>query len=91
MSSSQSNAQEMWKQCINATMFLRGHCHNRPCLYFTESGYVVLHFIVMDPADTEVRNAITVTCDLIAEECGFRKDTSASSSGLYAWRKGGAA
>jgi len=89
MSSSQSNAQKLWEQCIFGTMFLRGHCINRPSLYFTESGSLVLDARPVNPVDTTVVNAVAVICDLIAEECGYRQDTSVSVTGLSVWREGG--
>lgn len=91
MSSSQSNAQKLWEQCIFGTMFLRGHCINRPSLYFTESGSLVLDARPVNPVDTTVVNAVAVICDLIAEECGYRQDTSVSVTGLSVWVEGGAA
>lgn len=89
MNSSQSNAQKLWEQCIFGTMFLRGHCHNRPSLYFTESGCLVLDARPVNPVDTTVVNAVAVICDLIAEECGYRQDTSVSVTGLSVWKEGG--
>lgn len=91
MSSSQSNAQKLWEQCIFGTMFLRGHCINRPSLYFTESGSLVLDARPVNPVDTTVVDAVAVICDLIAEECGYRQDTSVSVTGLSVWVEGGAA
>lgn len=91
MSSSQSNAQELWKQCINATMFLRGHCHSKPSLFFTETGSVVLDARSMDPEDREVIHAVVVVCDLLAEDCGFDMVCSREFHDMYVWQKGGAA
>ena len=89
MSSSLSNVQKLWGQCIFETMFLRCHCHNRPSLYYTESGSLVLDARPVNPVDTTVVNAVAVICDLIAEECGYRQDTSVSVTGLSVWREGG--
>lgn len=89
MSSSQSNIRALWERCISETMFLRGHCHNRPSLYYTESGSLVLDAIPLNPVDTTIVNAVAVICDLIAEECGYRQNTSVAAVGYSVWQKGG--
>lgn len=91
MSSSQSNAQKLWEQCIFGTMFLRGHCINRPSLYFTESGSMVLDARPVNPVDISVVESAAVVCDLIAENYGFSQDKSVGEDYLFIWKKGGAA
>lgn len=91
MSSSQSNAQELWKKCINQSMFLRNHCHSKPSLFFTESNSVVLDARSMDPEDREVIHAVVVVCDLLAEDCGFDMVCPREFHDMYVWKKGGAA
>lgn len=89
MSSSPSNTQELWEQCIKAVMLLRRHCHKRPSVYFTESGSLVLDARPVNPVDRDIVNAIFVTCDLIANDYGFYQDVSNSVADLYVWKKGG--
>lgn len=89
MNSSLNDIRKFWEHCIYETMFLRGHCINRPSLYFTESGSLVLDARPVNPVDTTVVNAVAVICDLIAEECGYRQDTSVSVTGLSVWKEGG--
>lgn len=91
MNSSLNDIRKLWEQCISETMFLRGHCHNRPLLYFTESGSLVLDARPINPVDISVVESAAVVCDIIAEECGFSQDTSVAVNYLFVWKKGGAA
>lgn len=91
MSSSQSNIRAFWERCISETMFLRGHCHVRPSLYYTESGSLVLDTRQSAPEDREAVHAVVVICDLVADDCGFDMVCSREHRDLYVWRKGGAA
>ena len=91
MNSSQSDIREFWESCISETMFLRGHCLNRPSLYYTENGSLVLDARPINPVDISVVESAAVVCDIIAKECGFSQDTSVAVDYLFIWKKGGTA
>lgn len=91
MGSSLNDIRKFWEHCISETMFLRSHCHNRPYLYFTESGCLVLDARPINPVDISVVESAAVVCDLIAEEHGFSQDTATGAAYLFVWKKGGTA
>ena len=91
MNSSQSNVRALWERCIFGTMFLRGRCHQRPSLYFTESGSLILDARPVCSRDTSLVNAVIITCGLFAEDSGFWRDESVYVEGLAVWKEGGAA
>lgn len=91
MNSSQSDIRKLWERCISKTMFLRSHCLNRPSLYFTENGSLVLDARPINPVDIFLVKSAAVVCDIIAKEYGFSQDTSVAVDYLFVWKKGGAA
>lgn len=84
----QSDVLKFWEDCICATMFLRGRCHQRPSIYFTESGSLVLDARPLNPGDAGIFFAIYVTCDQIAREYGFDLVETIEIDGLRVWKKG---
>lgn len=91
MNNSLNNARKVWEHCIFETMLLRRHCINRPSLYFTESGCLILDARPIYPVDISVVESVAVVCDIIAEEYGFSQDTATGAAYLFVWKKGGTA
>lgn len=91
MNSSLSNIHKFWTRCIFGTASLRSRCVNRPSLYYTEEGTLVLDARSMEPGYPELVNAIVFTCDLIGTDYGFTQDLSVADDNLFVWQKGGAA
>lgn len=91
MSSVQSTIYEFWERCISETMFLRGRCHNRPYLYISESGSLVLDARPVNTEDKNIIFAIYITCDQVAKDYGFFFDEFIKDDGWYIWQKGGEA
>lgn len=91
MSSSQSSIHKLWTRCIFDTASWRSRCPNRPSLYYTEAGTLVLDTRSMLPRDPELINAIVFTCSRIAGDYGFSQDMSVEFDDMYVWKKGGAA
>lgn len=91
MNNSPNNIYKIWEHCIYDTIFLRIRCHNRPSLYYTESGSLILDARPINPVDISVVKSIAIVCDIIAEEYGFSQDTSVAEDYLFVWKKGGAA
>ena len=91
MSSSLSNVHKFWTRCIFGTASLRNRCVNRPSLFYTEEGRLVLDARSMEPGSTELVNAIVFACDLIGADYGFTRGLLVGEDNLFVWKKGGAA
>lgn len=91
MISSQSDVRKVWEHCILSTTFFRSRCRKKPYLFYTDAGSMVLDAREMSPSNPELLNAISFTCDLIADEYGFSQDLSVEVDNLYVWKKGGEA
>lgn len=89
MNSSQSSIHKLWTRCIFDTASWRSRCPNRPSLYYTETGTLVLDARSMLPRDPELLNAIVFTCDIAAADYGFTQDLSVDDDNLFVWQKGG--
>lgn len=91
MSSSQNDVRRVWESCIFATMFFRRKCSQRPSLFYTDAGSMVLDAREMSPSNPELLNAISFTCESIAADYGFSQDLSVEVDNLFVWKKGGEA
>lgn len=87
MNDSQSDIRKLWERCVAETMFLRGCCLQRPSLYYTESGSVILDARPLNHVDEDILFAVFVTCDQLAEMYGFILNESLGDNALYIWQK----
>lgn len=78
---------KFWERCITESMFLRGRCLQRPSLYYTEEGSVILDARPFNTDDTGVLFSVYVICDQVAEMYGYTLNESLCELAFYVWQK----